>query len=126
MRLEAGRTCGAFAGFVVKLRVRGLGDRLGGCCGLTADSCGRTTMVIIGVVISVAIAGAFLAVGLLVLYGGLRATQRQLLPGFLPDRPGPLQRGLTLLALWGPIGVVALFCIITAVEIVRIALAALG
>jgi hypothetical protein len=82
-------------------------------------------MVYLGVLIGVGAAVAFLAVGALALFGGTDATRRQLLPGFLPDRPGPGERLLALLSLWGPAALVALLCLLAGIQIVRVAAGAL-
>ncbi|MEN9935208.1 MAG: hypothetical protein RLZZ387_1787 [Chloroflexota bacterium] len=79
----------------------------------------------LGVLIAVGAALAFAALGLLALYGSARTTREQLIPGFRPDRPGPLERALALAALWVPAGVVALFGLYACVHILGVALAAL-
>jgi hypothetical protein len=82
-------------------------------------------MSIIGVLIALGSAVAFLVVGALALFGGARATQDQIVPGFRPDRPSAMERSLTLLGVWGPVVLVALLCLLAGVQIVRVALAAL-
>jgi len=82
-------------------------------------------MAIIGALISLGAAIAFLAVGALTLFGGANATQRQLVPGFRPDRPGPIERILTVLCVWGPVALIALLCLLAAIRILQVALAAL-
>jgi hypothetical protein len=81
-------------------------------------------MLILGALITLGAAIAFLVVGALTLFGGANATQRQILPGFLPDRPGPGERLLTLLGVWGPAALVALLCLLAAIKMLQIALAA--
>lgn len=82
-------------------------------------------MLILGVLIALGSAVAFLVIGVLTLLGGADATQRQVVPGFTPDRPGGGERLMTLLGVWGPIALVALLSILAAFQIVRVALAAL-
>lgn len=79
----------------------------------------------IGGLIALGAAFVFVAVGLLVVLGGADTTERQLLPGFRPDRPGMLQRALTLLGVWGPILVVLVFCVLAGVQIFSVVVAAL-
>lgn len=78
-------------------------------------------MLILGVLIAVGAALAFLVVGLLTLFGGVDATRGQILPGFAPDRPGTLARLLTFVGLWGPIALVALLSILACFQIVAVA-----
>lgn len=80
---------------------------------------------ILGILIAVGAALAFLVVGALTLFGGADATRRQVLPGFAPDRPGSLQRLLTLLGVWGPIALVALLSILAGFQILSMAVRAL-
>ncbi len=82
-------------------------------------------MLYIGVVIGCGAAIAFILVGALVLFGGADATQRQLLPGFLPDRATLRERLLTFVAVLLPIGLVALFCLLAGIQILRVAVGAL-
>ncbi|HEU4325365.1 MAG TPA: hypothetical protein VFS21_19635 [Roseiflexaceae bacterium] len=77
-------------------------------------------MLILGVLIGVGAALVFLTVGLLTLLGGADATRRQILPGFAPDRPGPLARLLTFLGVWGPIALVALLSILAGLQIIAV------
>ena len=83
-------------------------------------------MAIIGALIALGAAVAFLVVGALSLFGGARATQDQVLPGFRPDRPGGVERALTLLGVWGPVLLIAALCLLAAIQIFRVALRALG
>jgi hypothetical protein len=78
----------------------------------------------LGALIAVGAALAFAAIGVLTLYGGVRATREQVLPGFRPDRPGPLQRALTLAAVWVPVAVVVAFGLYAGAHILRVALGA--
>jgi hypothetical protein len=83
-------------------------------------------MVIIGALIALGSTIAFLVVGALVLFGGARATTEQIVPGFRPDRPGPAERVLTLLGVWGPALLIALLCLLGGIQILRVALQAFG
>jgi hypothetical protein len=78
-------------------------------------------MPIIGALITLGAAIAFLVVGALALFGGADATQRQVVPGFGPDRPGPLERALTLVGVWGPVVLIAVLCLLAAIQMVRVA-----
>ena len=78
-------------------------------------------MAIIGALVGIGAALAFLIVGALTLFGGARTTQEQIVPGFGPDRPGPLERAFALLAVWGPVLLVALLCLLAAIQIFRVA-----
>jgi len=82
-------------------------------------------MAILGILIGVAAAVAFLLVGALTLFGGADATRRQILPGFAPDRPSSGERLLTLLSVWGPAVLIALLCLLAGIQIVRLVVAAL-
>jgi hypothetical protein len=82
-------------------------------------------LVIIGVLIGLASAVAFMVIGALALFGGVDATQKQVVPGFRPERPGPLQRTLTLLGLWAPIVFVATLCLLGAIQILQVSLRAI-
>ena len=82
-------------------------------------------MAIIGVLIALGAAIAFLVVGALSLFGGARATSDQIVPGFRPDRPGPLERGLALLGVWGPVLLIAALCLLAGIKIFQVALGAL-
>ena len=85
----------------------------------------RTILTILGIPIALGAAAGFLVVGVLTLFGGVRATQDQVVPGFRPDRPGPLERLLTLLGVWGPILLIAALCLLGAIRIFSVALGAL-
>ena len=82
-------------------------------------------MLFLGVFIAIGSMLAFLIVGALTLLGGTAATRAQLIPGFVPDQPGTVERALTQLGLWGPVLVVALLCLLAAIQILRVAIAAL-
>lgn len=82
-------------------------------------------LVVIGALIGVGAALAFVVVGALSIFGGARATQDQVVPGFRPDRPGPLERALALLSVWGPVALIAALCLLAAIQILRVALGAL-
>ena len=83
-------------------------------------------MSIIGALIALGATIAFLVIGALALFGGARATTEQVMPGFRPDQPSPAERALTLLGLWGPVVLVALLCLLAAIQILRGALQAFG
>lgn len=76
----------------------------------------------LGALIALGAALAFAVVGLLTIYGGVRATREQLLPGFRPDRSGPLHRTLTIVAVWLPAAVVAFFGLYAGAHIVQVVL----
>lgn len=82
-------------------------------------------MVIFGVLIGIGAAIAFLLVGALTLFGGADATRRQLLPGFIADRPGAGERILSLLGVWAPIIFVAVLCLLAGIQFVQVMVAAL-
>jgi hypothetical protein len=82
-------------------------------------------MAIIGALITLGGAIAFLAVGALTLFGGANATQRQVLPGFRPDRPGPTERALTLLGVWVPILMIAALCLLAGIKMLQVVAGAL-
>jgi hypothetical protein len=77
-------------------------------------------MLILGVLITLGSAIAFLAVGALALFGGANATQQQVVPGFRPDRPSAAERALTLLGVWGPIALLAALCLLTAIKMLQV------
>jgi hypothetical protein len=81
-------------------------------------------MVIIGALITLGGAIAFLIVGALSLFGGVNATQRQIVPGFRPDRPSPAERALTLLGVWGPILLTALLCLLAGIKMLQVVVGA--
>ena len=81
-------------------------------------------MVIIGVLITLGSAIAFLAVGALTLFGGANATQQQVVPGFRPNHPSMAERALTLLGVWGPILLIALLCLLAAIKMLQVVVAA--
>ena len=81
-------------------------------------------MIYIGIITGIGAAVAFITIGALVLFGGADATQRQVIPGFLPDRMTPRTRILTLVGLWLPILIVVLFCLLAGVQILRVVLSA--
>lgn len=77
-------------------------------------------MLILGALITFGGAVAFLVVGALAIFGGANATQAQVIPGFRPDRPGPAERALTLLGVWGPIALTALLCLLGAIKMFQV------
>lgn len=81
-------------------------------------------MIILGALITLGSAIAFLVVGALTLFGGANATQRQLIPGFRPDRPAPAARALALLSVWGPVLLTALLCLLAAIKMLQVVVAA--
>lgn len=78
----------------------------------------------LGVLIALGSAVAFAVLGLLPLYGGARTTSEQLIPGFKPDRPGPAERALALVAVWVPVAIVCGFGLYAAVQILGVAIRA--
>ena len=81
-------------------------------------------MLIIGALITLGAALAFLGVGALMLFGGANATQQQVLPGFRPDRPSPAERALTLLGVWGPVLLIAILCLLAAIKMLQVVIGA--
>ncbi len=81
-------------------------------------------LIIIGALVAIGAAPTFLALGALSLFGGARATGGQVVPGFKPDRPGPLERALTLLSVWGPVLLIAALCLLAGIKILQVALSA--
>ena len=81
-------------------------------------------MAIIGALIALGAAIAFLVIGALSLFGGARATSDQVVPGFRPDRPGGLERALTLLGVWGPVLLIAALCLLAGIKIFQVVLGA--
>ena len=81
-------------------------------------------MVIVGALIGLGAAIAFLIVGALAMFGGARATGGQVVPGFVPDRPGPIERGLALLGVWGPVLLIAALCLLAGIKIFQVAVRA--
>jgi hypothetical protein len=82
-------------------------------------------MLYLGILIGIGSAIAFAALGLLALVGGVNATQQQIVRGFKPDNPGGLERALTVIGVWVPIVVVAIFGVLSAIHIIQVMLAAL-
>ena len=79
---------------------------------------------IVGALLTLGAAFVFLVVGALMLFGGANATQRQIIPGFRPDRPGPIERVLTLLGVWGPVMLIALLCLLAAIRMLQVVVGA--
>jgi hypothetical protein len=77
-------------------------------------------MLIVGVLITLGAAVAFLVAGALTLFGGANATQQQVVPGFRPDRPSAAERALTLLGVWVPILLIAALCLLTAIKMLQV------
>jgi hypothetical protein len=77
-------------------------------------------MTVLGALITLGAAIAFLIVSALTLFGGANATQGQLLPGFRPDHPGLAERALALLSVWGPILLIALLCLLAAIKMLQV------
>lgn len=73
-------------------------------------------MMILGALILLGAAIAFIAMSALTIFGGANATQAQVVPGFRPDQPGPAERALTLLGVWGPVALIALLCLLAAIK----------
>ena len=81
-------------------------------------------MLVLGALITLGSAIAFLIVGALALFGTANATQKQVVPGFLPDRPGPGTQALTLLGVWGPVALLALLCLLAGIKMLQVVVAA--
>jgi len=81
-------------------------------------------MTVLGALITLGAAIAFLIAGALTLFGGANATQGQLLPGFRPDRPGPAERALALLSVWGPVLLIAALCLLAAIKMLQVVIGA--
>jgi len=81
-------------------------------------------MVILGALITFGGAIAFLIVGALTLFGGVNATQHQVIPGFQPDHPSPAERALTLLGVWGPILLIAALCLLAGIKMLQVVVGA--
>jgi hypothetical protein len=82
-------------------------------------------MVLLGVLIGIVAAIAFLLIGALTLFGGTDATRVQVLPGFVPDQAGAGERVLALLGLWVPIVLVVVLCLLAGIQFVQVLVAAL-
>jgi hypothetical protein len=85
----------------------------------------RFLMVLLGMLIGIAAAIVFLLIGALTLFGGADATRGQVLPGFVPDQLGAVERVLALLGLWMPIVLVAALCLLAGIQFVQVIVAAL-
>jgi predicted outer membrane lipoprotein len=83
-------------------------------------------MLYLGFLIGLGAAIAFVVIGALALFGGVDTTQRQLLPGFTPDRVVGARRVLVLLLFWLPILVVAGFCLLAGIQILQVIVAAIS
>jgi membrane associated rhomboid family serine protease len=83
-------------------------------------------MFILGVLIAIASAVAFAALGLVTLFGGARSTREQIIPGFVPERAGGVERLLTLGAVWIPVIVVTIFGVYAAYRIIEMVIQALA
>lgn len=81
-------------------------------------------MLILGALITLGAAIAFLVVGALALVGSANATSAQLIPGFRPDRPGPLERALALLGVWVPVALLCLLCLLAGIKMFGVVAAA--
>jgi hypothetical protein len=77
-------------------------------------------MLYLGLLIGLGAAIIFIVIGALSLFGGVDTTQRQLLPGFTPDRLGGARQLVALVLFWLPILVVAGFCLLTGIQILRV------
>jgi hypothetical protein len=82
-------------------------------------------MVLLGMLIGIVAAIAFLLIGALTLFGGADATRGQVLPGFIPDQASAGQRALALFGLWAPIVLVAVLCLLAGIQFVQVIVAAL-
>ncbi|MCS7287647.1 MAG: hypothetical protein NZ699_00795 [Roseiflexus sp.] len=83
-------------------------------------------MFILGVIIAIVSAIAFAALGLVTLFGGVRSTQEQIFPGFIPDRAGGAERLFTLGAVWIPVIVVTIFGVYAAYRIIEMVIQAMA
>ncbi|HNP72998.1 MAG TPA: hypothetical protein PLO33_20025 [Kouleothrix sp.] len=81
-------------------------------------------MLVLGALITLGGAIAFLLLGALAIFGGANATGAQVVPGFRPDSPGAAERALTLLGVWGPIALIALLCLLAAIKMFQVVAAA--
>ena len=81
-------------------------------------------LIVFGALIALGAAMAFLVVGALSLFGGVRTTTNEILPGFAPDRPGPLERGLAFLSIWGPVLLIVALCLLAGIKIFQVAVGA--
>jgi len=77
-----------------------------------------------GGVIALAAAILFCALGVITVLGGVRATRRQLVPGFVPDHPGIIERAGALLGVWGPVVLIAVLCLGATARLIQVALQA--
>lgn len=82
-------------------------------------------MMVLGIIIAAGAAIAFLSFGLLAVFAGARATQHQVIPGFVPDGPSTTERVLTLLSIWGAIAFVAALCVLVALRLFEMIMAVL-
>lgn len=82
-------------------------------------------MAVLGIVIGLGAALAFVAIGVISALGGLDATRNEILRSFRPDSPSGLERALTFVGVWGPVLLVVLLCLLAGVQIARVVLAAL-
>ncbi|HWQ14230.1 MAG TPA: hypothetical protein VNL77_15635 [Roseiflexaceae bacterium] len=80
----------------------------------------------LGILIALGAAVVFAALGVLPLYAAIRTTREQIIPGFRPDRPGPLERALALAAVWLPAIVTGLFGLYACAQLLLLALRSRG
>ncbi|MEM8534348.1 MAG: hypothetical protein AAGF95_26105 [Chloroflexota bacterium] len=83
-------------------------------------------LLLLGALIAVGAAGAFVAVGIFTIVGAADTTQRQLTPGFLPDKPGGLERALTFISVWVSVILIAILSIWAGIEFLLMAIRALS
>jgi hypothetical protein len=76
-------------------------------------------MFFLGALVLLGSLGAFLTLGGLSVFGSARATTHQIIPGFLPDQPSPLERAATLLSVWGPVILITIFVLLLALRFVQ-------
>lgn len=80
-------------------------------------------MFFIGALVLLGSLGAFLTLGGLSVFGSASATSKQIIPGFLPDQPSLLEKSATLLSVWGPVAIIAIFVSLLALRFIQMLLA---
>ncbi|MEI7771814.1 MAG: hypothetical protein WCI67_17610 [Chloroflexales bacterium] len=78
-------------------------------------------MSILGSIICLGAALAFVAIVVIAVWGGLRAIRRELLRGFVSARPGAADRVITLLLVGVPLAGVAAIGLLSAVRLALVA-----
>ena len=80
-------------------------------------------MALLGGLIALGAALIFILVGALTLFGAVDATRRQVIPGFLPDRPPAGSRLATFAGIWVPVVLLVALCLLAGIQILRVAIA---